>query len=99
MSNQAKLFTIIRAPLISEKALKVADNHRQFVFLVAKTANKPLIKQAVEYLFSVKVKKVNVLNVKGKRKQFARRPFKRKNWKKAYVVLEPGYDINFRGSE
>jgi len=99
MSHQEKLFTVIRAPLISEKALKVADNHRQFVFLVAKTATKPIIKQAVEFLFSVKVSKVNVLNVKGKRKQFGRRPFKRPDWKKAYVVLEAGYDINFRGGE
>lgn len=99
MNHQERLFKVIRAPLISEKALQVADNQRQFVFKVEKSANKRLIKAAVEYLFDVKVKSVNVLNVKGKRKQFGRRPFKRSNWKKAYVGLKTGYDINFRGGE
>jgi len=86
-------------PLISEKALKVADTNRQFVFKVAPNATKPLVKSAVEYLFSVKVEKVAILNVKGKRKQFGRRPYKRANWKKAYVSLKEGYDINFRDSD
>ncbi|EDN68501.1 50S ribosomal protein L23 [Beggiatoa sp. PS] len=99
MMNRARLLQAIRAPHISEKALKAADNHRQFVFKVDIKASKPLIKAAVEYLFNVKVKSVNVLNVKGKRKQFGRRPFKRSDWKKAYVGLQAGYDINFRGGD
>jgi len=97
--NQNRLLQIIRAPLISEKALNVADTHRQFVFKVASFATKPSIKAAVEYIFAVKVESVTVLNVKGKRKQFGRRPYKRPNWKKAYVGLKAGYDINFRDSD
>jgi large subunit ribosomal protein L23 len=93
---RARLLQIILGPHISEKALRVADRQRQFVFKVAKTATKPEIKAAVEHLFEVKVQGVRVVNVKGKRKQFGRRSGKRTDWKKAYVGLLPGYDINFR---
>ncbi|HAI69978.1 MAG TPA: 50S ribosomal protein L23 [Gammaproteobacteria bacterium] len=97
--NPARLMQILIAPHISEKALRLADNHRQFVFKVVQDATKLEIKEAVEYLFAVKVENVQVTSVKGKRKNFGRRPGKRANWKKAYVGLEEGFDINFRGAE
>ncbi len=97
--NPARLMQILIAPHISEKALRLADNHRQFVFKVVQDATKLEIKEAVEYLFAVKVENVQVTRVKGKRKNFGRRPGKRANWKKAYVGLEEGFDINFRGAE
>lgn len=93
---RARLLQIITGPHISEKALRVADRQRQFVFKVAKTATKPEIKAAIEALFEVKVAGVRIVNVKGKRKQFGHRAGKRSDWKKAYVGLLPGYDINFR---
>ena len=93
---KARLLQIILGPHVSEKALRVADRQRQFVFKVVRTATKPEIKAAVESLFEVKVAGVRIVNVKGKRKQFGRRSGKRSDWKKAYVGLEPGYDINFR---
>jgi large subunit ribosomal protein L23 len=97
--KQARLFQVLVAPHISEKASLVADMNRQFVFEVRRDANKQEIKQAVEFLFNVKVKSVQVLNIKGKQKNFGRILGKRVSWKKAYVGLQPGYDINFRGSE
>jgi large subunit ribosomal protein L23 len=97
MNNPARLMQILLAPHISEKALKQADNHRQFVFKATSDATKPDIKEAVEFLFKVKVNKVQIVNVKGKHKNFGRIPGKRNNWKKAYVGLKPGFDINFRG--
>lgn len=97
--NPARLMQILIAPHISEKALRLADNHRQFVFKVVQDATKIEIKEAVEYLFAVKVDSVQVTCVKGKRKNFGKRPGKRANWKKAYVGLEEGFDINFRGVE
>jgi large subunit ribosomal protein L23 len=97
MINREHLLQVLRAPHISEKSAHLADKYRQLVFKVAKDARKPEIKQAVEYLFEVKVQEVRVLNVKGKRKSFGRIRGKRTDWKKAYVTLEPGYDIDFLG--
>jgi large subunit ribosomal protein L23 len=97
--NQARLMKILLAPHISEKALRVADNNRQFVFKVIPEATKPEVKEAVEFLFEVKVDKVQMVNVKGKRKTFGRIQGKRSNWKKAYVGLQQGYDIHFRDSD
>jgi large subunit ribosomal protein L23 len=97
--NQARLMQILQTPHVSEKAIRVADNHRQFVFKVIPDATKLEIKQAVEFLFNVKVKSVQVANVKGKQKNFGRIRGKRSNWKKVYVGLQEGYDINFRTIE
>ncbi|RKZ93119.1 MAG: 50S ribosomal protein L23 [Candidatus Parabeggiatoa sp. nov. 1] len=94
--NPARLMQILIAPHVSEKALKLADSKRQFVFKVMPDATKPEIKQAVEFLFEVKVKNVQVACVKGKRKNFGKIRGKRSNWKKAYVGLQEGFDINFR---
>ena len=97
--NQERLMNIIIAPHVSEKGTRVADENRQFVFKVARNARKPEIKRAIEFLFKVEVRNVRVLNVKGKRKTFGRLSGRRSDWKKAYVSLEPGHDIDFSGSE
>jgi large subunit ribosomal protein L23 len=97
--NKARLMRILVAPRQSEKATRLADQHRQFIFKVVPDATKPEIKQAIEFLFSVKVKNVQVVNVKGKVKNFGKKRGKRSNWKKAYVSLHEGFDIIFRVGE
>lgn len=94
-----QLYKIVLAPRITEKAARVADSMRQYVFEVAKDSTKPQIKRAVEALFSVEVEDVRVVNVKGKRRFFRQMAGKRKDWKKAYVSLKEGHDISFVGKE
>ncbi len=84
---------VIIGPHMTEKAY--SDNAQQYVFKVTKDANKASIKHAVESLFDVKVKSVKTLNVKGKVKTFKQRLGKRKDWKKAYVQLQAGFDLDF----
>ena len=93
--NQERLMQVLLAPQISEKATYVADKHEQVVFRVASDATKPEIKAAVELLFKVQVEAVQVANVKGKVKRFKGATGRRKGWKKAYVSLKPGQEINF----
>ena len=93
--SKERLLKILLAPLISEKSVNAADTGNQFAFKVASDATKPEIKAAVEMLFEVNVEKIQVLNVKGKRKRFGQRMGKRPDWKKAYVRLAAGQDINF----
>ena len=93
--NQERLLQVLLAPQISEKATYVADKHEQVVFRVASDATKPEIKAAVELLFKVEVEAVQVANVKGKVKRFKGATGRRKGWKKAYVSLKPGQEINF----
>jgi large subunit ribosomal protein L23 len=95
----ANLFEVIRAPHVSEKGTRVADKHQQIVFEVRPDATKPLIKAAVEKMFNVQVERVTVLNVRGKRKATGRSIGKRSDWKKAYVRLKPGQDIDFMGTK
>lgn len=97
--NEERLMTILLAPHISEKSTVSADQNRQFVFKVATDASKNEIKSAVEMLFNVEVDKVRVINVKGKTKQRGLRKGRRSDWKKAYVALKPGSDIEFMGAE
>jgi large subunit ribosomal protein L23 len=92
-NSQIKLAGILSAPIISEKSAIIADKSNQFVFKVNKTATKLQIKHAVELMFDVKVDTVRVLNVKGKIKRFGRSLGKRSDWKKAYVKLQSGYNI------
>ena len=92
-NSQIKLAGIVSAPIISEKSAIIADKSNQFVFKVNKTATKLQIKHAVELMFDVKVDTVRVLNVKGKIKRFGRSLGKRSDWKKAYVKLQSGYNI------
>jgi large subunit ribosomal protein L23 len=98
MSDE-ELFHVILAPHISEKSTRLADKNRQMVFEVRRDATKPVIKQAVEKMFNVQVESVTVTNVKGKRKQTGRMAGRRQDWKKAYVRLKPGQDINFVGPQ
>lgn len=93
--NQERLYNIILGAHISEKAAVIADEVNQFAFRVAKDATAPEIKEAVETIYEVPVKKVTVMNVKGKVKKSWRGTSKRPNWKKAYVSLEAGHDIDF----
>lgn len=95
--NVDRLHQIIRAPLISEKANRVAESDNQVVFKVSRDATKAEIRQAVEALFEVRVTKVNTLNVKGKTKRFGRSMGRRSDWKKAYVTLAEGSEIDFLG--
>lgn len=93
--NQQRLMQVLLAPQISEKATYVADKNEQVIFRVATDATKPEIKAAVELLFKVSVQSVQVANVKGKQKKFGRFMGSRKSWKKAYVCLGAGQEINF----
>ncbi|TDR19412.1 50S ribosomal protein L23 [Marinicella litoralis] len=89
------LYTTILAPVISEKSNRVGELSNQYVFKVAKSANKAEIKTAVEKLFKVSVENVSVMNVKGKTKSFKMRPGKRPDWKKAYVRIQADQMIDF----
>ena len=93
--NQERLMTVLLAPVISEKATQIADKHEQVVFRVAQDATKPEVKAAVELMFKVQVEKVQISNVMGKEKRFGRFVGRRRHWKKAYVCLKPGQEINF----
>ena len=98
--NTERLATILIAPVVSEKSTFIADKHEQVVFRVAPDATKPEIKAAVEAMFSTKDKKievtsVQVANVHGKKKRYGAHAGRRRNWKKAYVSLKPGQEINF----
>ncbi len=94
--SRERLMRVLLAPRISEKSEIVADKGNQFIFEVIRDATKSEIKHAVELMFEVRVKAVNVLNMKGKRKRFGRIDGRRKGWKKAYVTLETGYDLDFQ---
>ena len=92
---QERLMTVLLAPVISEKATHIADKHEQVVFRVVQDATKPEVKAAVELMFKVQVEKVQIANVMGKEKRFGRFVGRRRHWKKAYVCLKPGQEINF----
>lgn len=92
--KQQELIRVIQAPVISEKSTLLAERQKKYVFKVKKTANKNNIKQAVELMFNVQVDSVHVLNVKGKTKRFGRFIGSRSDWKKAYIKLKPGFDID-----
>jgi len=94
-----RLMNVVLAPVVSEKSTLVADKNRQYVFRVADNATKPQVKAAIELLFKTKVQSVTVLNVKGKEKRFGRFMGRRRNWKKAYVRLAVGQEINFAATE
>ncbi len=93
--NEERLLKVLLAPHVSEKSNRLTDRYNQVAFKVARDATKPEIKDAVELLFKVKVTGVTVLNVKGKRKRFGALTGRRSDWKKAYVSLEAGHEIDF----
>ena len=83
-----QLMTVVLAPVVSEKGTFVADS-----------ATKPEIKAAVELMFKTKVDSVTVLNVKGKERRFGKTIGRKRSWKKAYVRLAEGQEINFAATE
>ncbi len=97
--NPERLTQVLIEPRISEKATRAADIDRQYVFKVLSDATKAEIKAAVEELFSVKVMAVQVANVPARVKRFRGSVGVRSGWKKAYVKLEPGFDIDFMGAD
>jgi len=97
--NQERLMKVLIAPIVSEKSTRVADSNRQFVFKVVKDASKPDVRKAVELMFDVKVDGVQIANVRGKTKRFGQSFGKRSDWKKAYVTLAEGHDIDFMGAD
>ncbi len=99
MINEERLLKVILAPNISEKATMSAELNNTVVFKVATDASKLEIKAAVEKLFEVEVTGVRTLNVKGKVKRTGARFGRRSDWKKAYVTLKEGSDIDFVGAE
>ncbi|MFT4519303.1 MAG: large subunit ribosomal protein L23 [Halioglobus sp.] len=97
--NQERIFQVLVGPHISEKAAIAADLNNQYVFKVAVDATKSEIKKSVEQLFKVKVSNVNTLKVKGKVKRTRYGSSTKPTWKKAYVRLEQGQDIDFATAE
>jgi large subunit ribosomal protein L23 len=98
-AHQERLMTVLQGPLFSEKSTTSAESHNQIVFKVRTDATKKEIRDAVELLFEVKVDGVQVLNYRGKAKRFSQTKGRRVNWKKAYVKLAEGSQIDFLGAE
>lgn len=97
--SQERMLKVILAPVVSEKSTRIADKLNQVVFRVLRDATKQEISAAVSNLFKVEVTGVQVLNVKGKVKRSGRVTGRRDNWKKAYVTLKPGQDIDFASGQ
>ena len=93
-ASATNAYEVIRAPRVSEKTARLQEVSNQYVFEIAKTATKADVKAAVEQIFSVNVKAVNVVNVKGKSKSFKFRQGRRGDWRKAYVTLAEGQSID-----
>ena len=96
--NEQKIMSILLEPKVTEKSSMIGELNNQYVFKVSKNATKPEIKKAVELMFDgAEVESVQVTNVKGKRKIFKRSPGQRASWKKAYIKLKSGFNIDFMG--
>jgi large subunit ribosomal protein L23 len=99
LANQERLTQVILGPHISEKSTSAAEGAGRVVFKVRRDATKSEVRRAVEFLFEVKVESVAVVNVRGKGKRFGLRLGRRSSWKKAYVRLAPGQNLDFIGTE
>ena len=97
--NLERIFGVLLAPHVSEKTARGAELSNQYACRVASDSTKPEIRKAVEHLFKVKVEDVRVLNVKGKRKTNRFGVAQRSDWKKAYVRLEAGQEIDLTVTE
>ncbi|MDY6820475.1 MAG: 50S ribosomal protein L23 [Deferribacterota bacterium] len=91
----ANLYNIVKKPILTEKAVNIKEGQGKVTFEVLKDANKYAIKDAVEKLFDVKVKKVCIMNYRGKKKRFGTVVGRRSDWKKAVVTLAKGENIEF----
>ena len=96
-SDEGRLAQVLVAPIISEKATRIAEKQNQVLFKVLRDATKPEIKAAVELMFKVEVASVQTINQMGKTKRFGRSIGQRDHVKKAYVCLKPGQELNFSG--
>jgi large subunit ribosomal protein L23 len=99
VANQERLMQVILGPHVSEKSTAVTESANQVVFRVRRDATKAEIKGAVELLFEVEVSSVSVVRMPGKRKRFGTNFGQQSSWKKAYVRLAPGQDLDFIGAE
>ena len=97
--NQERLLQVLVEPRLSEKGTRVADQHRQYLFRVLNNATKPEIRAAVEQLFKVEVESVTTSKVPARLKNFRGRAGMRNAWKKAYVKLKEGFEIDFAGDD
>lgn len=89
------IYDVIKNPLVTEKTTAEKDERNVVAFVVHRAANKIEIKESVEKLFKVKVDAVKTVNVAGKVKRVGKNTGKRPNWKKAYVSLKEGSNIDF----
>lgn len=99
VARKEVLMSVLLGPHLSEKSSRVAEGMRQVVFKVRRDADKNEVRQAVELMFDVKVDAVQVVNSRGKIKRFGSTPGRRSDWKKAYVTLAEGHDIDFLGAD
>jgi len=97
--KQERLTQVLLAPVVSEKSTFVGEKNNHYAFRVVPNATKPEVKAAVELLFKAQVKSVQIVNVRGKDKRFGSVLGRRSNWKKAYVCLKAGQEINFAEGE
>ena len=97
--NQERIFTVLREPYITEKVSVQGEEANQYAFKVAPDATKVEIRAAVESILSVSVTKVTTTNVKGKLKRTARGMSRKKNWKKAYVTVAAGQELDYMVAE
>lgn len=99
IAHQEKLMQVLLGPHVSEKSSAAAEAGNQVVFKVRLDATKHDVRRAVEFLFDVKVANVTIVRTPGKVKRFGTSLGRRSTWKKAYVRLAPGQDIDFVGAE
>lgn len=92
--SQERLMKVLLSPIISEKSTFVTEKNKQVIFLVKKDATKYEIKAAVEYIFKVQVKSIQVINRRGKQKRFNRLIGYRKHTRRAFISLQAGQEIN-----
>ncbi len=97
--NEQRMYQVLLAPHVSEKSATAAETEGRHTFKVAKSATKLEVRKAVETIFDVNVRSVQIVNVRGKSKRFGQVEGKRSDWKKAIVRLGEGQDIDFMGIE
>lgn len=97
-TQHERIYTVLLEPHVSEKSTRIGELSNQYAFKVAKDATKQEIKEAVEGIFGVSVETVTTLNVRGKVKRTQRGITKKKSWKKAYVRLAAGQNLDVTGT-
>jgi large subunit ribosomal protein L23 len=97
--NQERLLKVLLSPHVSEKATIGLEKNNEYVFQVINCASKPEVKDAVEFIFSTKVKSVRIVNVKTKTKTFRGVKGTRQGWKKAYVTLQADQKLEIAGAQ